>query len=193
MTECSSEDPFRWLYVSIVTPYKHQWHVAEAIAALRAKGLPVRLDLIGPSTPKALQLLHKALTRLDPAGEFIRYEGAVPYDQLATRYHRADAFAFASSCETFGQILLEAMSAGLPIACSDRSAMPEILEDAGLYFDPERPDSIADAMRTLTESATLRAGLAAAAYERSLTYSWERCAQTFTFLALVAQRSAEVR
>lgn len=190
--ECSPEHPFRWLYVSTVNPYKHQWHVAEAIAWLRAHGLPVALDLIGSSTPKALQRLRITLVRLDPAGEFIRYHGHTPYDQLALHYHRADAFAFASSCETFGQILLEAMAAGLPIACSDRSAMPEILGDAGVYFDPERPDTIAQAMSALMESAALRDRLAAAAYERSLSYSWERCSrETFQYLAQVVRRASE--
>jgi len=186
--ECSLELPFRWLYVSIVNVYKHQWYVAEAIASLRAEGLPVTLDLIGPSTPAALRRLRETLDRLDPTGEFIRYRGRIPYDQLAAHYHCADAFAFASSCETFGQILLEAMSAGLPIACSDRSAMPEILGDAGLYFDPEQPEAIAQTMKALMENAALRDRLAAAAYEKALTYSWDRCArETFAFLKQVAR------
>jgi len=183
----SFQDPFRWLYVSIVTVYKHQWYVCEAVASLRAQGLPIALDLVGPSTRSGLRRLQDTVARVDPAGEFIRYHGAVPYQQLATHYHQADAFVFASSCETFGQILLEAMSAGLPIACSDRSAMPEILGDAGIWFDPEQPESIARAMSTLMRSASLRARLARAAYDKSLQYSWERCAnETFAFLSRVA-------
>jgi glycosyltransferase involved in cell wall biosynthesis len=188
LAECSCDHPFRWLYVSIVDLYKHHWHVAEAVAFLRAQGLPVSLDLVGPPTKMGLRRLQQTLSRVDPQGQYIRYLGGVPYAQLSSLYHEADAFAFASSCETFGQILLEAMSAGLPIACSDRSTMPETLGDAGLYFDPESPDSIAAAMRQLMESESLRQRLARAAYVRALQYSWERCAhETFTFLATVAR------
>lgn len=188
--DCSAVEPFHLLYVSIVTVYKHQWHVAEAVASLRAQGLPVMLDLVGPSTRPGLRRLREALSRLDPGGEFIRYHGQIPYHELATYYRQADAFVFASSCETFGQILLEAMSAGLPIACSDKSAMPEIVEDAGVYFDPENPDSISRAMKTLIQDATLRERLACAAYNKALQYSWQRCAnETFAFLAQVARAS----
>jgi glycosyltransferase involved in cell wall biosynthesis len=192
LSKCSDNSPFRWLYVSAVSPYKHQWNVAEAVAALRANGMPVQLDLVGPSTPSALRRLNTVLSRLDPAGQFIRYHGPVPYNQLAAHYHHADAFVFASSCEAFGQILLEAMSAGLPIVCSDRSAMPEILSEAGLYFDPEQPETISQAMGILMENVDLRERLAAAAYERALLYSWDRCAkETFAFLAQIARDAAK--
>ena len=114
----------------------------------------------------------------------MRYTGVVPHTELHSRYAQADLGLFASSCETFGQILVEMMSAGLPIACSNRSAMPELLGDAGVYFDPERPIDIAHALRTLINSPDLRAKLAKASYERVHAYSWQRCAdETFGFLA----------
>ena len=110
----------------------------------------------------------------------------MPYNELYKVYHQADAFVFASSCETFGQILLEAMASGLPIACSNRSAMPEVLGNAGIYFDPESPDQIADALTMLLKDHDLRAMLAQEAYDRAREYSWERCAkETFSFLAEV--------
>jgi glycosyltransferase involved in cell wall biosynthesis len=184
----SFERPFRWLYVSIVDVYKHQWEVAEAIGALHAQGLPVALDFVGPAFPPALNRLRKVLHRIDPVGEFIRYRGVIAYSELPGCYREADGFVFASSCETFGQILVEAMASGLPIACSNRSAMPEILGDAGLYFDPEKPLTIAKVLRELMEQPALRAHLARSAYEAAKSYSWEKCAsQTFAYLREVAQ------
>ena len=184
----SFERPFRWLYVSIIDVYKHQWQVAEAVGALRAQGLPIALDLVGPAFPPALKRLRAVLRRIDAAGEFIRYRGVVAYAELPRCYHQADGFVFASSCETFGQILVEAMASGLPIACSNRSAMPEILGEAGLYFDPEKPATIARVLRELMEQPLLRAQLAQSAYEAARSYSWEKCAsQTFSYLRAVAQ------
>jgi glycosyltransferase involved in cell wall biosynthesis len=187
VSQYSIDRPFRILYVSIIDVYKHQWHVAEAIAQLRESGLPVALDLVGPASPPALGRLRATLERVDPASEFISYSGAVPYTELHTRYAQADAFLFASSCETFGQILTEAMSAGLPIACSNRSAMPELLGDAGVYFNPERPAEIASAIRKLFDSPELRSRLACESFEKVQGYSWKRCAnETFSFIAQVA-------
>lgn len=182
----SSQRPYHMLYVSQVNMYKHQWHVAEAVSKLRMDNFPIVLDLVGPAYPPALKKLSNVLHRVDPAGEFVRYLGAVPYKELHKNYAAADLFVFASSCETFGQILTEAMSAGLPIACSSRSALPEILGDAGVYFDPEDSSDIANALRELIDSPDLRVRLATEAYERSNKFSWQRCAkETFGFLAKI--------
>jgi glycosyltransferase involved in cell wall biosynthesis len=183
----SIDRPFRMLYVSIIDMYKHQWVVAEAVALLRRNGLPVKMDLVGPAYPAALKRLRRTMARVDPAGEFLHYAGAVAYPELQAMYADADLCVFASSCETFGQILTEAMSAGLPVACSNRSAMPELLGDAGVYFDPENPRDIARALRELIDSPELRTGKAKASFERAKNYSWERCArETFGFLADIA-------
>ena len=187
ISQYSAEHPFRIFYVSIIDMYKHQWHVAEAVDQLRKSGFPVALELVGPAYPPALQRLRQKLSTIDPAGEFVRYSGAVPYDELHRCYAQADLGLFASSCETFGQILTETMSAGLPVACSNRSAMPELLGDAGVYFDPENPNDIARALRTMIESPDLRTRLAKESFARVQAYSWRRCAnETFGFLARLA-------
>ena len=41
------------------------------------------------------------------------------------------------------------MASGIPIACSNRGPMPEILRDGGIYFDPENVDSIKDALELM--------------------------------------------
>jgi glycosyltransferase involved in cell wall biosynthesis len=184
----SEDRPFRILYVSIVDVYKHQGELAEAVASLRRQGLPVALDLIGPAYPPALSRLERTLARLDPEKRFLRYHGGVRFDELPRVHERANLFAFASSCENMPNILVEAMGAGHPIACSNRGPMQEILGDAGTYFDPERPDDIAAALRSMIEDPELRARSAAGASERAARYSWRRCAiETFEFIARVAK------
>lgn len=188
----SDQNPFRILYVSIVTVYKHQWHVAEAVAALRRQGLPVCLELVGLAYRPALNRLLGTLKRLDPDEEFIHYRGPVTYAELNKEYQRADVFVFASTCETFGQIVTEAMAAGLPIACSDTGTNRELLAENALYFDPEQPKEIAKALRKMIEDPTLRVQLAWGAYKQVQSFSWERCAQeTFDFLSRVAQEFAD--
>ena len=193
-TAFGSERPFRLLYVSNVEPYKHQWHVVDAVARLRARDMPVALELVGYSYPMARPRLDAALAAADPAGRAIRYTGPATHAALVRHYHDADAFVFASSCENMPNILLEAMAAGLPIACADRGPMPGVLGDAGLYFDPERPATIEGALERLFGDAALRASLAERAHRRAQVFSWRRCAdETFAFLAGLGPANAGQR
>ena len=187
ISQFSADQPFRIVYVSIIDMYKHQWQVAAAVAQLRESGLPVELDLVGPAYPPAMARLKKTLDCVDPTGVFVRYAGPLPHGELHARYAEAELCLFASSCENMPNILLEGMASGLPIACSNCGPMPEVLGDAGVYFDPERPDDIARAIRELIDSPELRARLAKASFERAQAFSWRRCAhETFGFLAEVA-------
>jgi len=103
--------------------------------------------------------------------------GAVPHREIPAHLAQADLFIFASSCENMPNTLVEAMAAGMPIASSRRGPMPEILQDAGLYFDPEDPSSIAEAVARLAADANLRAELAHKAHALAGKYSWQRCAR----------------
>lgn len=183
------EHPYRILYVSIVDQYKHQWHVVEAVAALRRQDFPVVLDLVGPAYPPALTRLDETIARVDADRRWVHYHGAAPFNELHHRYAQADLGLFASSCENMPNILLETMASGLPIACSNLGPMPEVLGDAGVYFDPEQPEEIASALRELIESPQLRTELAQASYQRAQQFSWQRCAdETFRFLVAVTHR-----
>ena len=176
--------PYRILYVSIIDQYKHQWHVVDAVAALRKLGMSIVLDLVGPAYPPALRRLNAAIDRVDADQSWGYYHGSIPFNELHYRYAEADLGVFASSCENMPNILLETMASGLPIACSNKGPMPEVLGEAGVYFSPEQPESIAHAMRELIETPLLRTELARASYECAQQYSWQRCAdETFGFLA----------
>jgi glycosyltransferase involved in cell wall biosynthesis len=179
----SIQRPMRLLYVSTIDLYKHQWNVVEAVAAIRAKGYPVVLDLVGHTNKRAAKRLSLALDRLDARG-FCKYRGSVSHIELQRIYRESDLKIFASSCENMPNILLEAMAAGLPIACSSRGPMPAILGDAGAYFDPDVPAEIAGALTQLIDSPELRTKNAAVAFARARDYSWTQCANdTFAFLA----------
>jgi len=180
----SFDNPFEFLYASRINVYKHQWNVIEAINMLRKEGYPIVLNLVGNIENKQSEdLLFEARKKFDPENKFVRHYGRSTQDELLEFYHSADSFVFASSCETFGQVLLEAMASGLPIACADRSAMPEILKNNGLYFNPEDPISIAASLRKLMDSKELREELSISAHKEARTYSWKRCAEhTFGFI-----------
>lgn len=181
--EFTPASPFRLLYVSILEPYKHQEIVVDAVGELRKRGSPVVLDLVGPGSPRDQRDLRARIRRWDPKESAIKYHGSVPYDQLEAVYGTADAFIFASSCETFGMILLEAMAGGLPVLCSHRSAMPEVAGSAAVYFDPMDARSLTSVICRVMENDALRRSLSFQAQQQAAKYSWERCARnTFGFV-----------
>jgi glycosyltransferase involved in cell wall biosynthesis len=175
------------VYVSNIDLYKHQSKVVEAIYLLRSKGYLLKIDFIGPSTPPGLAELDKALVKFDKKGQWATNRGKVSYEEISDEYLKSDLGVFASSCETFGMILLEKMAIGLPVACSDKSSMPEILQDGGLYFDPEDPKSIANTIEQYLLFPELMSEKRAKSYLLAHKYSWKICAHdTFAFIEKIA-------
>lgn len=179
----SQDHPYRLLYVSTVDVYKNQLELIEAVQLLRHKGYPLALTLIGPNESPALAALQKVQQQVDPNSVWLGYLGALPYKSLNLEYQKANLGVFASRCETFGMTVLEKMSVGLPIACSRESSMHEILRDAGIYFDPTDPQSIAEAIEQYLLSTQLRDECQQKAHVLAQQYTWSRCAeQTIEFL-----------
>lgn len=180
---------FRFIYVSNALPYKHQWKVIEAISLLRIDGIDARLELVGGGQGPACARMKQAVKNFDPHNEFVTLHEFLPQQDLPKHYESADIFIFASSCENMPITLIEAMAAGLPIACSDYGPMPEVLQDAGVYFDPLEAMSIARALKKLISSQKLRASLAGKAVKLASQYSWQRCSEeTLGYLIKVARK-----
>jgi glycosyltransferase involved in cell wall biosynthesis len=175
--------PLRLLYVSTVKKYKHQWNLIDAVGLLKKEGLSVELHLVGGGDAQALHWMKKSIRRNVADCEFVFYHGRLSHEKTMEWYYKADLFVFPSTCETFGISLLEAMSAGLPIASSHRGPMPEVLKDAGLYFNPESVLSIKNCLQYLIERPSLQQKLGIKAQKYSEKYSWKKCANdTFSFL-----------
>lgn len=179
--------PCKILYVSTISPYKHQLNVAKAVSKLKSEGYPVKIDFIGGSDIGTKKLNH-TINMLDPQGDFIAYHGSIPYELLQDYYDSADIGIFASSCENMPNILLENMAAGLPIACSNMGPMPSILGDSGVYFNPLKYNEIAESLKKLINSSTMRNNYAHMANLAANEFSWDKCAdQTFDYLLTVSK------
>ena len=179
----SMKDPFRLLYVSVVDVYKHQWNVVEAVSQLRKTGMPIRLDIVGPAYGPALRRLTKTMNIWDTSRSFVRYHGNIAHTELHHLFHKSDGFVFASTCENFPNILLEAMASGLPIACSNRRPMTDIVSDSCVLFDSLHTQSIAEAINMMIVDVSLRDRISKSVYEMASDYSWEKCSiRTFDFV-----------
>jgi len=151
--EFSNKNRFNILYVSIIDEYKYQWNVIRWVDQLRQKTkYPSSINLVGPVYGSSLKRLRRLIQKFYPNESWISYHGSVPYNKLKKNYVEADLGIWASSCETFGMILLEKMVACIPIDCSNYNPMSQILGDGGVYFDPEKPDQILISLEQLVNS-----------------------------------------
>jgi len=181
------------LYVSNIAPYKHQWTVVEAISNLKDKGYNIKLRLTGGggagNASVAQEKLNYAIQKFDPDNTFVEQLGYINQSSLPDLLSNSDIFIFASSCENMPNTLIESMSMGLPIACSDRGPMPEVLRDGGVYFNPEDYASLVNALEKLILDNDMRIAIAKRAKELSNEYSWERCSdETFSHLVQTASK-----
>lgn len=96
---------------------------------------------------------------------------------LGDLYSQATAFVYPSMYEGFGLPPLEAMAKGCPVIVSHSSSMPEVVGDAGCYFDPMSSEEMSTAMEKVVFSSSLRQSLVSAGYNRLQKFSWASCAE----------------
>jgi len=96
---------------------------------------------------------------------------------LARLYKNSIAFVFASAEEGFGLPPVEAMTFGSPVISSNCPAMPEVLGDAALYFDPRSPSELTAALENLWANEDQRSRLSALGSQRAALYTWKRAAE----------------
>lgn len=155
------------LSVSAKRPHKNLERLIDALALLEPR--PV---LVLPGYPTA----HEAELRAR-GGEDVRLPGWVSAEDLEGLYAAATCLAFPSLAEGFGLPVLEAMRRGLPVACSNATALPEAAGDAALLFDPLSVEEIAEALGRLLADEALRGELARRGRERAELFSWRRAAE----------------
>lgn len=172
------------LYVSILNPYKAQLEVIEAWAQLRTtRSTPEKLVLVGEEFPTYGKQVRERIVALGLEQEVL-YLGKVEYRDLPAVYQNAKANIFASSCENCPNILLEALGSGTPVLSSNYQPMPEFAEDAAVYFNPYKPDELAQVLtRVLDDPATMM-DLASRALKQSYCFDW-RVSANQTWQALI--------
>jgi glycosyltransferase involved in cell wall biosynthesis/predicted metal-dependent phosphoesterase TrpH len=155
------------LYAGRLTKEKGVDLLADAFLRAHARDPRLRLALAGGGPEE--QPLRERL------GERADFLGWLEGDALPRAYASADLFLFASSTDTFGQVILEAQASGLPVVAVAEGGPRTLIEDGrtGL-LRPADPDALAGALCDLAAAPSLRRGLAAAALQDARGRTWER-------------------
>ena len=122
----------------------------------------------------------KPLTRMAAElgiADSVAFTGYLSRKDLTLALHKARALAFPSLYEGFGIPLLEAMSVGVPVACSKVAALPEVAAEAALFFDPLSPENMAATIERLLTDELARERLIPAGHDNVKRFSWEQTAR----------------
>ena len=161
------------LHVGTVEARKNLGILVSAFRRVRAEQ-PTSLLLVGN-----LGWSHEAvLAAVDNSAGRVRHLAFVSDEELRALYAGARLLVFPSRYEGFGLPVLEAMTVGLPVACSDIPVLREVGGTAVTYFDPDDEESIAATLTsTLTDPGRLEA-MAEAGRERAADFRWADSART---------------
>jgi glycosyltransferase involved in cell wall biosynthesis len=166
------------LYPAKPWPHKNHVRLLEALALLRERiGTTIPLVCCGAPAGDFDGVRDRARD-LGLDGTTI-FPGFVSPKELRGIYELATGLAFPSRFEGWGLPVCEAFSAGLPVACSSATGLPDLIGDAGLIFNPESTDEIADAVQRLWTDEDLRRTLAERGRKRGELFSWDRTARLF--------------
>jgi glycosyltransferase involved in cell wall biosynthesis len=105
------------------------------------------------------------------------FTGRVTTHDLHDLFGAAFALVFVPFFEGFGIPIVEAMSAGVPVICSNTTSIPEVGGNAVLYADPVKVDQITDAMIRITEDEELRKSLIEKGFVQKEKFSWDETAR----------------
>jgi alpha-1,3-rhamnosyl/mannosyltransferase len=170
-----------FVHVGGMNPHKNILRLLEAMLRVVAAHPDVHLAIVGDTSGKGfwdnVGELRAFVAASAPLAEHVHFTGYLSDEDLAALLNAAEALVFPSLWEGFGLPAVEAMACGVPVLASRRGSLPEVVADAGLYFEPEDADAIAACILRILDDGGLRSRLAGLALERAALYRWERAAE----------------
>ncbi|HET9268276.1 MAG TPA: glycosyltransferase family 1 protein [Vicinamibacterales bacterium] len=164
------------LFIGTLEPRKNLGVLLDAYERLAAGGARVPpLRIAGGTGPGANAWLDRVAK--PPLDGLVRYVGYVADDAREALYAGARTLVLPSLDEGFGLPALEAMSAGVPVIAANAGALPEVVGDAAVLFNPADPDALAYALSRLATDEAWAIERAAAGLLRARAYTWDTAAR----------------
>ena len=135
------------------------------------EGLDLDIKLVCTGAPGERQAWLGEVARAMNLENRILFPGYLSNTTLSELMSNSKGLVFPSLYEGFGIPVVEAMAAGIPVACSNTTSLPEVAGDAALLFDPRSPDQISRAIKSLFDDMELRDRLIRKGYIRSEEFS----------------------
>jgi glycosyltransferase involved in cell wall biosynthesis len=169
---------FFLLYPAQTWPHKNHALLLEALARVRDEsGTTIPLVCPGKQT-RDYGRIREVMQRLGLV-ETTSFPGFVSSGELRGLYELGTALVFPSRFEGWGLPVCEAFDAGLPVASSNATGLPEVVGDAGLLFDPDDVAEMARQLHRLWTDGELRASLRERGRRRAAELSFDHTAKLF--------------
>jgi glycosyltransferase involved in cell wall biosynthesis len=166
-------------YPAATWPHKNHQRLLEALAYLRdRRGIVLPLVCTGARHDASWSRLQSRVVELNLRDQ-VSFLGFVPPEHLRALYHLARCLVLPSLFEANSLPIFEAWLEGTPVACSNVTALPEQLMDAGLLFDPLDPMAIGDALAKLVTDGALCEELREKGRHRLRDFDWARTAKAY--------------
>jgi glycosyltransferase involved in cell wall biosynthesis len=159
------------LCVSTLHPHKNLERLIRTYARRKRDFRLVLAGLRGFHTRPLEQLIAEL-----GLADSVQLTGWIAREEIYGLYERAQAFIYPSTFEGFGMPVLEAMAAGIPVACSDIPPLREVAGDAALFFDPLDEDAMGAALDCVAGDHVTRRKLAEAGPVQARGFTWEKTA-----------------
>ncbi len=162
------------LFVGRLEKRKGLDYLIKAFGRLKAEDDNLRLMVVGP--PSRLLNKYQKYIRKHHIRDVI-FLGRATYEDLPRYYQTADIFCTpATSCESFGIILLEAMAMGKPIVASRNEGYRKVMADGdeGILVPPKDAGALAEALKRLIADPELRVQMGRRGQIKAVRYSWEK-------------------
>ena len=165
------------LFVGTFEPRKNIGGLLDAYHILRADVPDVPPLVLAGRRGWLYEDIFAKVDALNLTDHVIWVEGA-PSEDLPAIYNGAVVLALPSFYEGFGLTALEAMACGTPPVAANRSAIPEVVGDAGLLIDADDPAQLAGAIQRILQDSDLRTQLREAGLARAATFTWRKTAES---------------
>jgi len=163
------------LFVGALEPRKNLGRLLEAVKRIHDSREKIPLVIVGREGQDSDRLMKK-INELN-LQEHIIFLGYMEERELRCVYRLATLLVVPSLREGFGLPVLEAMASQRPIAASSAPALPEIIQDAALFFDPDDPEDMAEKILRVLSDNELREDLIQKGQRRVLDFNWEKTAE----------------
>jgi glycosyltransferase involved in cell wall biosynthesis len=159
------------LFLGTIQPRKNAIKLVQAFRLLKEQGYKGKLVIAGQIGWLADDTLK--VIKESPESKDIVLTGYVSDETRKALYAHADVYVLPSLYEGFGVPAIEAMGCGAPVAVANNSSLPEVVGDAGMFFNSSDP---ADIARAVTEMKSDRPAWVKKSLARAKHFSWEKCA-----------------
>jgi glycosyltransferase involved in cell wall biosynthesis len=164
-----------------MNPHKNLPGLLRAMPEVIAGHPTTHLAIVGDTSGKGfwddVPALKDFVHRHPPLDRHIHFTGYLDDAPLVELLNSATALVFPSLWEGFGLPAVEAMSCGVPVLASRRGSLPEVIGNAGLFFDPESPGAISECLLQFLRRPDEHPHLREAALQRAHSFTWDRAAE----------------